>query len=94
MANYVMYVYFHHAYAFTYRLTYWLTSSLKALSKDYNLAFHTIHVEYVNFIHEWRDLQFKVEPEVQRENDHAFFQKTEERNSSKKNIFSYFVFRI
>ena len=28
-----------------------------------DVASHTIHVVYVNFIHNWRDLQFKVDSE-------------------------------
>ena len=31
----------------------------------YNLASHTTYIVYVNFIHEWRDLQFKVDSERQ-----------------------------
>ena len=42
---------------------YW---SSQRFSQDYNLASHTTHVVYVNFIHEWLDLQLKVDSERQR----------------------------
>ena len=28
--------------------------------QNYDLASHTTHVVYVNFIREWQDLQFKI----------------------------------
>ena len=34
-------------------------------SQDYGLASHTTHVVSVNFIREWRDLQFNVDSERQ-----------------------------
>ena len=34
---------------------------LKPFSKYYYLTSHTTYVVYVNFIHKWRDLQFKVD---------------------------------
>ena len=39
--------------------------SLKSFNQDYDLASHTIYVVCINFIHEWRDLQFKVDSERQ-----------------------------
>ena len=36
---------------------------LQPFSKDYSLAPHTTHVECINFICEWWDLQFKVDSE-------------------------------
>ena len=38
---------------------------LPAFSEDYDLASHTTYVEGVNFIREWRELQFKVHSERQ-----------------------------
>ena len=32
---------------------------LQPLSQDYNVAYHTTHGLGINFMHEWRDLQFK-----------------------------------
>ena len=37
--------------------------SLQPFSQDYDLASHTTHFVCVNFIHEWRDLQFTVDSE-------------------------------
>ena len=39
--------------------------SLQPLSQDYDLASHITFIECVNFLHEWRDLQFKVDYERQ-----------------------------
>ena len=39
--------------------------SLQPLSQDYDLATHTTYVVCINFIHEWQDLQFKVDFERQ-----------------------------
>ena len=36
---------------------------LQHFSQDYSLASHTTHVVCVNFIREWRDLQFNVDSE-------------------------------
>ena len=36
---------------------------LQRFSQDYGLASHTTHVVGVNFIREWRDLQFNVDSE-------------------------------
>ena len=64
-----------------------------------DLVSHTIYVVCVNFIHKWRDLQFKVDSERQIfwETFHgnfiysrSFCQKSAERKSPKK-YFSYFV---
>ena len=41
--------------------TYIRNWSLQPFSQDYDLAFHTIYVVCVNFIHEWRNPQFKVD---------------------------------
>ena len=38
---------------------------LQPFSKDYSLAPHTTHVEFVNFIREWWDLEFNVYSERQ-----------------------------
>ena len=38
---------------------------LQPFSQDYNLASHTTYVVCVNFINEWRYLQFKVDSERQ-----------------------------
>ena len=39
--------------------------SLQPFSQDYNLVNHTTYVVCVNFIHEWWNLQFKVDSERQ-----------------------------
>ena len=39
--------------------------SLQSFSQDYDLASYPIHVVCVNFIHEWRNLQFNVHSERQ-----------------------------
>ena len=39
--------------------------SLQPFRQDYDLVSHTTNVVCVNFIHEWRDLQFKVDSERQ-----------------------------
>ena len=38
---------------------------LKPFSQDYDLVSHTTHAVCVNFIREWRPLQFKVDSERQ-----------------------------
>ena len=38
---------------------------LQHFSQDYDLASCAIYVVWVNFIHKWRDLQFKVDSERQ-----------------------------
>ena len=42
-----------------------------------NLVSHTTYLVFVNFIHKWRDLQFKVDSQ-------SFCQKSAERKSPKK----------
>ena len=39
--------------------------SLQPFSQDYGLACHTTHVMCVNFMREWRNLQFNVHSERQ-----------------------------
>ena len=39
--------------------------SLLTFSLDYDLASHITYVVWVNFMHKWRDLQFKVDSERQ-----------------------------
>ena len=69
---------------------------LQPFSQDYNLASHTTHVLCINFIPEWRDLQFNVASERQifeklfnsRFIDSpSFCQKPAERKSPKKYFF-------
>ena len=36
-------------------------SSLQSFIQEYDLAAHTTYIVFVNFTHEWRDLQFKVD---------------------------------
>ena len=48
-----------------YLQTYIHNWPLQSFSQDYGLAFFTTYVVYVNFIHEWRDLQFNVGSERQ-----------------------------
>ena len=50
---------------FVFLHTYIRNWSLQPFSQDSDLASHTIYVVCVNFIHEWRDLQLKVDPELQ-----------------------------
>ena len=38
---------------------------LQPFSQDYDLASHTTYVVCVNFIHKWRNLQFKLDSERQ-----------------------------
>ena len=40
-------------------------SPLQPFSQDYELASGTTYVVCANFIHEWRDLLFKVDTELQ-----------------------------
>ena len=69
---------------------------LQPFSQNYVLASHTTHVVCVNFIRQWRDVQFNVvsERQVFEKLCHTlrnFCQKSDERNSPKKYFFSYFV---
>ena len=45
--------------------TYIYNWSLQPVSQDYDLASHTTYVACFHFIHEWQDLQFKVDSERQ-----------------------------
>ena len=47
------------------RHTYIHNWSLQPFSQDFGLASHTAHVACVNFIRDWRDLQFNVDSERQ-----------------------------
>ena len=49
----------------TYNSTYIHNWPLQPFSCDYGLASHSNHVVCVNFIREWQDLQFNVDPERQ-----------------------------
>ena len=42
-------------------------------SQDYDLASHNTHVVCVNFILEWRDLQFNVDSEGERKSPKKYF---------------------
>ena len=73
---------------------------LQPFSQDYSLASHTTHVVCVNFIREWRDIQFNVDSERQIFEklfhgnfiySQSFCQKSAVRKSPKK-YFSYFIF--
>ena len=99
--HYITYI---HTYIHTYVIrhyihTYIYNWSLQPFSQDYSLASHTTHVVYVNFIRDWRDLQFNDDSERQifEKLFHGWFiysqsfcQKTAERKSPKK-YFSYFI---
>ena len=72
---------------------------LQPFSQDYGLASQPTHVVFVNFVREWRDLQFNVDFERQIFEklfhgrfiySQSFCQKSAERKSPKK-YFSYFV---
>ena len=80
-------------------ITYILNWSLQPFSQDYDLVSHTTYVVCVNFVHEWRDLQFKVDSERQIFDkvfiaiyiySQSFCQKSAERKSPKKYFF-YFI---
>ena len=82
-------------------ITYIHNWPLQPFSQDYGLASHTTHVVCINFIHEWRDLQFNVDSERQifKKLFHgsfiysqSFCQKSAERESRRRNIFLYFIF--
>ena len=69
--------------------------------QNYDLASHTTHVVYVNFIREWQQLQFNIGSERQlfeklfRDNliyYQSFCQKSAERTSPK--IYLFFVLRF
>ena len=81
----------------TYYIPNW---PLQPLSQDYGLFSHTTHIMCVNFIREWRDLQFNVDSERQIFEklfhgrfiySQSFCQKSAERKSPKK-YFSYLIF--
>ena len=46
-------------------ITYIHNCSTQPFSQDYDLVSHTTYVACVNFVHEWRNPQFKVIPERQ-----------------------------
>ena len=48
-----------------WELIYIYNCPLQPFSQDYGRASHTTHVVCVNFIREWRDLQFNVDSERQ-----------------------------
>ena len=43
----------------------YILSHYQHFSQDYGLTSHITHVEYVNFIRKWQDLQFNVDSEWQ-----------------------------
>ena len=45
--------------------TYIHNCPVQSFSQDYDLASHTTHVVYVNFIREWRNLQLNIDSERQ-----------------------------
>ena len=83
-----------------YMDTYIHKRSSQPFSQDYSLASHNTHVVCVNFIYEWRDLQFNVDSEWQifkKLSWHVYYsqsfcQKSAERKSPKKYFF--FIFRF
>ena len=63
-------------------------------SMDYDQAFHTPHVVYVNFIHEWRDLQFNAGSEWKIFEKHfkaGCCQKFAVKGNCRKNIFFFHI---
>ena len=69
-------------------------------SQDYGLACHTTHVGYVNFIREWRNLQFNMNCEDRFLKNffmaglftvYSFCQKSAKRKSLKKYFFQISV---
>ena len=82
-------------------ITYIHNWPLQPFSQDYDLASHTTHVAWVNFIHKWRDLQFKVDSERQIFLGNFFraglvtlrlFAKSLLKENRRRNAFSYFNF--
>ena len=74
---------------------------LQPFSQDYQLVSHTTDVVCVNFIHMWRDLQFKVDSKRQilRKLFHgrliytqSLCQKSAERKSPRKYFCFFFIF--
>ena len=74
--------------------------ALQPFSQDYGLASNTTHIVCVNFMREWRDLQFNVDSELQIFEklfhgnfiySQSFCQKSAERKLPKK-YFSYLIF--
>ena len=64
--------------------------ALQPFSQDYGLASNTTHIVCVNFMREWRDLQFNVDSELQIFEklfhgnfiySQSFYQKSAERKS-------------
>ena len=69
---------------------------LRPYSQDYALACHTIYVVFVNFIHVWRNIQFKVDSKREVEVEKFFmailftpraFARNLLRGNRRKNIF-------
>ena len=59
---------------------------LQPFSQDYGLASQSTHVVCVNFIHEWRDLQFNVDFERQ-----IFEKLSHDRFITLRSTFLHFV---
>ena len=73
---------------------------LQTFSQDYDLSSHTTHVVCVNFMREWRDLQFNVDSERKIFEKHfhgrfihsqSFCQKSAERKSPMKYFFFFSI---
>ena len=60
---------------------------LQTFSQDYDLASHTTYFVCFNFIHEWWDLQFKIDSEIQFYSQ-SFCQKSTEGKEAEE-IFSF-----
>ena len=78
--------------------TYTYNWPLQPFCQDYGLASHTTHVVCVNFIGEWRDLQFNVDSERQIfwETFHGSFNLLSQILPGKiaDEIYFFFVFRF
>ena len=81
------------------KITYIHKWPLQPFSQNYGLALHT-HIVCVNFIREWRDLQFNIQSERQIFEilchgiviySQSFSQKSAEKNRQRNIFFSYFV---
>ena len=80
-----------HQFLFNYIYTYIHNWPLLSFSLGYDLASGTTHVVCINFISEWRDLQFNIDSERQVLFTLRVFTRNLLRGNLRKNIF-FFIF--